>query len=240
MADTPSATCNRSLQPANARTHCATDRQEVSCCFLPPKRIDTGSMITMPLQGSDIPHPQRRRAKRSAVAGRASRHGLTRRPAAPTAATRLPQRPDPSILSEAIPLFFIGQNKAGFWVARDAGGGNGGIFLLKHSALQFANTNTLPWGCATMFVEERFELDIENKGNPLVAHLGAARRLVSRLAKRLTASAGKMAAAGRMTIARFSRALAEKRIHRAAIERELFRGRYKHASKNDDDLPIVR
>jgi hypothetical protein len=197
-------------------------------------------MITMPLQGSDIPHPQRWRAKRSAAAGRASRHGLTRRPAAPTAATRLPQRPDPSILSEAIPLFFIGQNKDGFWVARDAGGGNGGIFLLKHSALQFANTNTQPWGCATMFVEERFELDIENKGNPLVAHLGAARRLVSRLAQQLTASAGKMAAAGRMTIARFSRALAEKRIHRAAIERELFRGRYKHASKNDDDLPIVR
>jgi hypothetical protein len=152
----------------------------------------------------------------------------------------LPQRPDPSILSEAIPLFFIGRNKDGFWVARDAGGGNGGIFLLKHSALQFANTNTQPWGCATMFVEERFELDIENKGNPLVAHLGAARRLVSRLAQRLTASAGKMAAAGRMTIARLSRALAEKRIHRAAIERELFRGRYKHASKNDDDLPIVR
>ena len=197
-------------------------------------------MIIMPLQASDIPHPKRWRAERPTAAGRVQRHGLTRQPVAPNAAMRLPQRPDPSIISEAIPLFFIGRNKDGFWVARDADGSAGGIFLLKRSALQFANTNTQPWGCATMFVEERFELDIENKGNPLVAHLGAARRLVSRLAQRLTASAGKMAAAGRMTIARFSRALAEKRIHRAAIERELFRGRYKHASKNDDDLPIVR
>ena len=91
-----------------------------------------------------------------------------------------------------------------------------------------------------MLVSERFELDIENKGNPLVVRLGVARRLVLRLAQQLTASAGKMAAAARMPVARFSRALAEKRIHRAAIERELFRGRYKHTSKNDDDLPIVR
>jgi hypothetical protein len=158
----------------------------------------------------------------------------------PAAVRRLPQRPDPSILSEAIPLFFIGRNRDGFWIARDADGRLGGIFLRKQSALQFAKTNTQPAGCATMFLSERFELDIENKGNPLVARLGAARRFVSFPAQRLTASAGKMAAAGRMTIARFSRALAEKRIHRAAIERELFRGRYKHASKNDDDLPIVR
>ena len=52
----------------------------------------------------------------------------------PASATRLPQRPDPSILSEAIPLFFIGQNRDGFWVARDADGRVGGIFLLKQSA----------------------------------------------------------------------------------------------------------
>jgi hypothetical protein len=91
-----------------------------------------------------------------------------------------------------------------------------------------------------MFVSERFELDIENKGNRLVAHLGAARRLVSRLAQQLAASVGKMAAAARMPVARFSRALAEKRRHRTAIESELFRSRYKHSSKNDDDLPIVR
>jgi hypothetical protein len=197
-------------------------------------------MITMPLQDSDIPHPQRWRAKRPAAAGRVKRHGPTRQPVAPTAAARLPRRPDPSILSEAIPLFFIGRNKDGFWVARDADKSVGGIFLLKHSALRFANRSTQPWGCATMCVSERFELDIENKGNPLVARLGAARRFVSFPAQQLIASVRKMTAAAPTLIARLSRALAEKRVHRVAIESELFRGRYKHASKNDDDLPIVR
>ncbi len=35
-------------------------------------------------------------------------------------------------------------------------------------------------------------------------------------------------------------AVAEARMHKAAIEVELYRNRYKHSSKNDDDLPIVR
>ncbi len=35
-------------------------------------------------------------------------------------------------------------------------------------------------------------------------------------------------------------AIAEARMHKAAIEAELYRNRYKHSSKNDDDLPIVR
>ena len=34
--------------------------------------------------------------------------------------------------------------------------------------------------------------------------------------------------------------LAEARMHKAAIEAELYLNRYKHSSKNDDDLPIVR
>ena len=33
--------------------------------------------------------------------------------------------------------------------------------------------------------------------------------------------------------------VAEARMHKAAIEAELYRNRYKHSSKNDDDLPIV-
>jgi hypothetical protein len=197
-------------------------------------------MIPMPRQVSDIPHPKRRRAKRPAAASRAQRHDLTPQPVAPNAATRLPRRPDPSLISEAIPLFFIGRNKDGFWLARDADRSVGGIFLLKRSALRFANTNTRPRGCATMFVKERFELDIENKGNPLVAHLGATKRFVSRLGQRLAASTGKLAAAGWMVVARLSTALAEQRIHRSLIEAELYLNRYKHSSKNDDDLPIVR
>jgi hypothetical protein len=111
-------------------------------------------------------------------------------PVEPTAAGRLPQRPDPSILSEAIPLFFIGQNFDGFWVARDADGRVGGIFLLKQSALKFADRNAPPVGCAKMFLSERFELDIENKGNPLVARLGAIKHVLTRHAPRLSAFVG--------------------------------------------------
>ena len=35
-------------------------------------------------------------------------------------------------------------------------------------------------------------------------------------------------------------AIAEARMHKAAIEAELYRNRYRHSSKNDDDLPIAR
>jgi hypothetical protein len=101
---------------------------------------------------------------------------ITSHPRDATAANRFPQRPDSSIISEAIPLFFIGRNKDGFWVAREADGRIGGIFLRKQSALRFAKRSTQPGGCATMFLSEHFELDVENKGNPLVTRLGAARR----------------------------------------------------------------
>jgi hypothetical protein len=33
---------------------------------------------------------------------------------------------------------------------------------------------------------------------------------------------------------------AESRKHRAAIETEMYLYRYRHSSKNDDDLPVVR
>jgi hypothetical protein len=57
--------------------------------------------------------------------------------------------------------------------------------LLKQSALKFAHRSAQPAGCAKMFLSERFELDIENKGNPLIARLGAAKRVLTRLAPRL-------------------------------------------------------
>ena len=60
--------------------------------------------------------------------------------------TKLPPRPDPEVLSEAITLFFIGRNQDGFWVAREADGRTGGIFLCKRSALRFANRNAQPEG----------------------------------------------------------------------------------------------
>ena len=34
--------------------------------------------------------------------------------------------------------------------------------------------------------------------------------------------------------------MAEARMQKAALEAELYRNRYRHTSKNDDDLPVVR
>ena len=103
---------------------------------------------------------------------------------------RPPRRPDPSVLSDAIPLFFIGQNRDGFWVARDIEGRVGGIFLRKQSALKFADKNTRPAGCAKMFLSGRFELDIENTGNPLVAGLGTAKRILMAFGRHIIAFVG--------------------------------------------------
>ncbi len=102
-------------------------------------------------------------------------------PAAPDAATKFPRRPDARVLSETIPLFFIGRNKNGLWVAREAEGRTGGVFLLKRSALRFVKKNSVLVGCATMFLAERFELDVENQGNPLVTWLDAVQRAWRRL-----------------------------------------------------------
>jgi hypothetical protein len=100
-----------------------------------------------------------------------------RKPAAPAGTiAEFPRRPDSGVLSETIPLFFIGRNGRGLWVAREAAGRTGGIFLFKRSAVRFAQRNSAPTGCATMVLAERFELDVENRGNPLVAWLGAALR----------------------------------------------------------------
>jgi hypothetical protein len=96
-----------------------------------------------------------------------------RRSAARGTATKFPRRPDARVLSETIPLFFIGRNKNGLWVAREAEGRTGGVFLFKRSAVRFAAKTSAPAGCATMFLAERFELDVENQGNPLVTWLDA-------------------------------------------------------------------
>jgi len=81
---------------------------------------------------------------------------------------------DPDIVSESIPAFFIGRNEAGFWVAREAEGRIGGLFLFKSSAVEFAKAASEPSRCALVFPTGRFELDIENRGNPLAARLAHA------------------------------------------------------------------
>jgi hypothetical protein len=125
-----------------------------------------------------------------------------------TIPTTLPQRPDPSILSDAIPLFFIGRNGDGFWVAREAAASVGGIFLLKCSALQFAKRNAEPGGCATMDISERFELDIANHGNRAVAHLSAVIRVFRHLAPYIVVC--KALATQQRLVARHVRTLLEK------------------------------
>jgi hypothetical protein len=99
---------------------------------------------------------------------------------------------DPGIVNEAIPAFFIGRNMEGFWVARDVKGQIGGIFLLENSAVSFAKRNSRPAGCATIFPSERIELDLDNKGNPLVAQLGWLKRLAMRDRQRMVAFIGNM------------------------------------------------
>ena len=99
----------------------------------------------------------------------------------PAAAAKLPRRPDASVLNEAIPLFFIGRNRNGLWVARKHEGRTGGIFLFRELALRFAGQHSLPGGCATMFLSESFELDVKNGGNPLAAWLDAMLGFVARL-----------------------------------------------------------
>jgi hypothetical protein len=89
---------------------------------------------------------------------------------------------DPGVVNEAIPAFFIGRNQEGFWVARDVNGRIGGIFLLEDSAVSFARRQSGPAACATIFPSERFELDLENSGNPLVPRLGPLLRLWRRIA----------------------------------------------------------
>ena len=51
---------------------------------------------------------------------------------------QLPARPNSTVLNHSIPLFFIGRNRDGFWVAREAAGRCGDLFLFRRSAARFA------------------------------------------------------------------------------------------------------
>ena len=59
-------------------------------------------------------------------------------------------RPEANSLDPDIPLFLIGKNKDGFWVAREENGCAGGIFFTERGARQFAKRWAKPLGCATM------------------------------------------------------------------------------------------
>jgi hypothetical protein len=97
---------------------------------------------------------------------------------------------DPGCVSDAIPAFFIGRNGDGFWVARDAKGRIGGLFLFEAGALSFARRNSAPTGCATIYPTTAFELDLKNMGNPVVAPLLSLKRLAARARQRMAALIG--------------------------------------------------
>jgi hypothetical protein len=155
-----------------------------------------------------------------------------------TTATQLPRRPDASALSEAIPLFYIGRNKSGLWVVREAAAGSGGLFFLKQSAARFARQQSEPAGCAMMYLAEPFELDVDNQGSRFAGLLAAASKAVASCVPLLVNFIGSAIAEWRKLVTEISDAFSSQRRHRDAIEKELFRGQYTLCSKNDDDLPI--
>jgi hypothetical protein len=151
---------------------------------------------------------------------------------------KFPQRPNLRVLNAAIPLFYICQNRHGFWVARDAERRAGGLFLRKQSALHFAQRQGAT-GCAIMQISEPTELDIANQGNRIARPLGMIIDVAKRRAPLLAAFAGMVLSEWRKLVAEISSVFASGREHRAAAERELFHGELRLCSKGDDDLPIV-
>src|SRR5258708_38321991 len=140
----------------------------------------------MPLTCPDISREQTSRRSSATTAQDSRPTGIL--PGGGASLVTTPFQPlDPGIVNEAIPAFFIGRNKDGFWLARDAKGKIGGIFLLESSALSFARRHSWPAGCAKIFPSERLELDLENQGSALVAPLGRLVRLAVHVQQRLAA-----------------------------------------------------
>ncbi len=128
----------------------------------------------------------------------------------PEAIASWPQWPEPSVLSNSIPLFFISRDSDGFWIACEADFRIGGIFLSQHSALRFAQRCSEPTRCATMILSEPFNLAIKNSGNRFANQIRQAKRLMRRLASKLNGFARTAIANGCML--------------RRALEVELYRG----------------
>jgi hypothetical protein len=144
-------------------------------------------MIAMPLTCPDISREQTSRHSPATTAQDSRPTGIL--PGGGVSLATGPFQPlDPGIVNEAIPAFFIGRNSDGFWLARDVKGKTGGIFLFERSALSFARRHSRPLGCATIFPSERFELDLENQGNALVAPLRRLMRLAAHARQRIIAT----------------------------------------------------
>jgi hypothetical protein len=111
--------------------------------------IGQRAMIAMQLTSPDLSRRQAPQRSTAAIDQDGQRPGML--PADKSATVSAQFQPlDPGIVNDAIPAFFIGRNKEGFWVARDVKGQIGGIFLLENSAVSFARRNSRPAGCATI------------------------------------------------------------------------------------------
>jgi hypothetical protein len=152
-----------------------------------------------------------------------------------SAVANFPRRPDARFINEAIPLFYIGQNKKGRWVVREADGCSGGLFLFKQWAVRFARRQSEPSGCAIMFLAEPIELDIDSHGR-CATLLPLAKSSSEPTSRSLSETVINV---WRKLAAFISYNIDAQRRNRAAIERELFRGQYSLMSKHDDDLPPV-
>ncbi len=151
---------------------------------------------------------------------------------------QLPPRPDPAVLSDSIPLFFIGRNASGFWVVRESEGCRGGLFILRRSAVRFARDKRAPTGCAIMFLNAPLELDGPNEGSSLVAPVAAVIAFAQRRTPALASFIAMAAAEWRKLVGQLSHAVAGERRNRRVLEQELFPGQYTLVSKHDDDLPV--
>jgi hypothetical protein len=67
------------------------------------------------------------------------------------------------------------------------GAGSAEFSCSRTRPCRLQNATAHPAGCATIFPSGRFELDLENSGNPLVARLGSLKRLTMRLWQRTIA-----------------------------------------------------
>jgi hypothetical protein len=151
----------------------------------------------------------------------------------PSTLVKFPKRPDFNVLNETIPLFHIAQNNHGFWVAREADGHCGGVFLLRRSAVRFAQRNSAPTGCAIMFLDAPLELDVTNEGSSITESLVEIIDFARRRAPTFTAFIAMALAKCRQLDTQILCFCRSEPKDRAAPE--LIRDGYGASSKNGDD-----
>lgn len=153
----------------------------------------------------------------------------------PNTVVKFPKRPDLTVLSETIPLFYIAQNNHRFWVAREADGRCGGVFLLRRSAVRFAQQQNALGGCAIMFLDEPIELDVKNEASRIVEPFTEIIDLVRRRAPTFRVFVSMMLAKWRKLDRQILLFCSSEPKDLAAPE--LVRSGYKASSKNGDNLP---